>query len=427
MKTSVIGLGKIGLPLAVQFAKKGRQVIGLDNSLNVVRLINNGQEPFPGEFNLGNLLLEVMENGNLSATTDVKKAVEESENIVVCIPLVVNAEAQPEFENMDLLVLEIGKYLKKGTLISFETTLPVGTTRSRFTAILEQESRMKVGVDFFVVFSPERVLTGRIFSDLRKYPKLVGGVTKACTRKGVQFYETVLDFDERPDLRRANGVWHLDSCESAEFAKIAETTYRDVNIGLANEFALFAQDISVDIGEVIEASNSQPFSHIHSPGISVGGHCIPVYPQFYTWGNPNAEIVKAARRANAQMPIAAVGQIKNKLGPIRDRSIGILGLTYRPGVKETAFTGAKVLKEELEMLGARVFILDPFYSPSELTDLGYEPLTDFDKVDGLILHTAHSEFLALKHTDFPNLRFIFDGRNFFTNWSKIQNITYLHV
>src|SRR5262245_35450308 len=172
--------------------------------------------------------------------------------------------------------------------------------------MLEAGSGLTAGKDFFLVFSPERVLTGRVFADLRRYPKLVGGVDEVSAERGVAFYEAVLDFDDRPDLTRANGVWDLGSAEASEMAKLAETTYRDVNIGLANQFARFAATHGIDALKVIEASNSQPYSHIHRPGIAVGGHCIPIYPRFYLWNDPEATVVAAARAANAAMPEYAV-------------------------------------------------------------------------------------------------------------------------
>ena len=136
------------------------------------------------------------------------------------------------------------------------------------------------------MFSPERVLTGRVFADLRKYPKLVGGIDPESEKRGIEFYESVLDFDERDDLPKPNGVWPMGSAEAAEMAKLAETTYRDVNIGLANQFARFADKNGIDVYAVIEACNSQPYSHIHQPGIAVGGHCIPVYPRLYLHNDP---------------------------------------------------------------------------------------------------------------------------------------------
>ncbi|MFD0851846.1 nucleotide sugar dehydrogenase, partial [Actinomadura adrarensis] len=179
---------------------------------------------------------------------------------------------------------------------------PVGTTRTRWAPMLEEGSGLAAGTGFHLVFSPERVLTGRIFEDLRRYPKLVGGIDEASARHGVEFYEQVLDFDERTDLPQPNGVWDLGSAEASELAKLAETTYRDVNIGLANQFARYADTVGVDITKVIDACNTQPYSHIHMPGIAVGGHCIPVYPRMYLWNDPTATVVRSAREANAAMP-----------------------------------------------------------------------------------------------------------------------------
>ena len=155
--------------------------------------------------------------------------------------------------------------------------------------------------DFFLCHSPERVFSGRIFADLRKYPKLVGGTDEKSNDLAVEFYERILDFDDRPDLERANGVWNLGSSEAAEMAKLAETTYRNVNIALANEFALHAQDLGLDVFSVIEASNSQPFSHIHRPGVAVGGHCIPVYPKFYMHTDTSSKIPKVSTQINESM------------------------------------------------------------------------------------------------------------------------------
>ena len=142
------------------------------------------------------------------------------------------SEGVPDFGWMDAATRDVARGLQPGTLVSYETTLPVGTTRNRFRAMLEEGSGLVCGQDFFLVFSPERVFTGRVFADLRKYPKLVGGVDEASASRGVDFYAQVLDFDERPDLDRPNGVWDLGSAEASELAKLAETTYRDVNIGL---------------------------------------------------------------------------------------------------------------------------------------------------------------------------------------------------
>lgn len=412
MIVSVVGMGKIGLPLAVQYASRGHTVVGIDISEKTVDFVNEGKEPFPGEAGLAGALLDVRHKGLLTATTSYESAIPESEVVVVVVPLFVDDDDQPDFGWMDSATKSIGANLTTDTLIIYETTLPIGTTRNRWKPILEGESGLKEGRDFHIVFSPERVLTGRVFQDLRKYPKLVGGLSPEGAQQAIRFYESVLEFDAREDLAERNGVWDLGSAEAAEMAKLAETTYRDVNIALANQFALHAYDFGVDIYKVIEACNSQPYSHIHQPGISVGGHCIPVYPRLYLSTDKNSEVVRVARELNSTMPARLTEKFASLLGDISDKTILILGAAYRPGVKETAFSGVFSISDRLRQLGANCVVLDPLFSAEELRSLGLEPLTDHAAVTGLILHTSHEEFLNLSPSDFPNLQLVLDGRNF---------------
>ena len=420
MKILVIGMGKIGLPLAVYLARNN-QVIGLDNNLETVNQVNAGQEPFPGEKNLQEQLTQVVNTKNLIATTESQQAIKSADVIIVCVPLIVNEKNMPDFRNIDSVVLEIGRNIKIGTLVSFETTLPVGTTRDRFSRSIELNSKYKVGEDFYVVFSPERVLTGRIFEDLIKYPKLVGGVTDSCTTKGENFYKLVLDFGENQTSVSKKNVWALKNCETAEFAKIAETTYRDVNIGLANEFAIYSKKKGIDFAEVITAANSQPYSNIHSPGISVGGHCIPVYPYFYMTDNQNSNIVNSARSQNSAMPDFAVNEIKENISSLNNMRIGILGITYRPGVKEVAFSGALDLLRLLKKENAVVYGFDPYYTEKEIITLGFNFANNYEDLDGIIVHTAHPEFLEIDLSLNPALKFLYDGRNMFSHLKYLQN------
>lgn len=410
MKIAVVALGKIGLPLAVQFAKKGHQVIGCDVNQKTVELINAGLEPFPGEAHLGDYLKAVVAAGDLTATTDTKAAVAQSDVVVVVVPLFVDRDGNPDFGWMDSATQDIAEAIKPGTLVSYETTLPVGSTRKRFGAAIEKISGLTAGVDFHLVFSPERVLTGRVFADLRKYPKLVGGINAQSAAAGINFYKQVLDFDDRPDLSEPNGVWDMGSAEASEMAKLAETTYRDVNIGLANQFALFAETANIDISKVIAASNSQPFSHIHQPGIAVGGHCIPIYPRFYLWNHPEATVVRAAREANAAMPAHAVTLLANALGSLADKKIVVLGISYRGGVKESAFSGIFPTVAALKSAGAQVFVHDPMYSDAEIEALGFKPYVMGSAVDGLILQADHHEYRALTSASFPGVCAVVDGR-----------------
>lgn len=321
---------------------------------------------------------------------------------------------------MDSATEAIGKGLKKGTLVSYETTLPVGTTRTRFAKALEKQSGLKAGIDFHLVFSPERVFTGRVFADLRKYPKLVGGINEESAQSGIDFYNSVLDFDTRDDLERPNGVWDLGSSEAAELAKLAETTYRDVNIALANQFALYAENHGIDIHKVIEASNSQPFSHIHRPGIAVGGHCIPIYPRMYLWNDPEATVVRAAREANALMPSKVVAKLAEIHGDLRGQKVVVLGASYRGGVKETAFSGVFATVNALIELGAQTFVHDPLYSDEELKSLGFNPYHLGKEIDAAIVQADHSIYKNMSKGDLPGILTFVDGRGILdsNNWEN---------
>lgn len=410
MKIAVIALGKIGLPLAVQFASKGHEVVGVDVNQTVVDLVNAGREPFPGEAHLQEHLSELVPAGHLRATTDYADAVPGADAVVLVVPLFVDDEARPDFGWMDAATTSLGEHLTPGTLVSFETTLPVGTTRERWKPMLEKISGLTEGKDFHLVFSPERVLTGRVFADLRKYPKLVGGLSPEGAARATAFYEAVLDFDDRPDLTRANGVWDLGSAEAAELAKLAETTYRDVNIGLANQFARFAATHGIDVYQVIDASNSQPYSHIHQPGIAVGGHCIPVYPRLYLWNDPEATVVAAARAANAGMPDYTIGLLEGAYGDLSGARVVVLGASYRGGVKETAFSGVFAAVEALKSRGAAPLVHDPMYSDDELERLGFVPFHLGDNADAAVVQADHAEYRELGPAELPGIKAFIDGR-----------------
>ncbi len=411
MKIAVVALGKIGLPLAVQFASKGHDVVGVDVNPQVVALVNAAAEPFPGEAHLQEKLTELVPAGRLRATTDYADAIPGADAVVLVVPLFVDdATWQPDFGWMDDATRSLAAHLTPGTLVSYETTLPVGTTRTRWKPLIEEISGLTEGEDFDLVFSPERVLTGRVFADLRRYPKLVGGLTERGAQRATEFYEAVLDFDERPDLERANGVWDLGSAEAAELAKLAETTYRDVNIGLANQFARFAEREGIDVQAVIDASNSQPYSHIHRPGIAVGGHCIPVYPRLYLFNDPDATVVRAAREANAAMPAHAVALLEAATGPLTGLRVVVLGAAYRGGVKETAFSGVFPTVEALRAAGATPLVHDPLYSDEELAKLGLDAYHVGEQVDAAVVQADHAEYRTLGEADLPGVRTLVDGR-----------------
>ncbi len=410
-KVTIVGLGKIGLPFAIQAASSGHSVWGCDINSKTVELVNAGQAPFPGEAGLDGRLSEVIKSGTLTASTRTSQAVAESRVVVILVPVVVDDKGSPDFSAIDSATEEIAKGLKSGTLVCYETTLPVGTTRNRFGKMLEAKSGLRCGEDFHLAFSPERISSGTAFHDFGYYPKIVGGVNSVSEGAAAVFYESIFQFQDRPDLSRQNGVWRIGSTEAAELAKLAETTYRDVNIGLSNQFAAYSERIGVDIYKVIEACNSQPFSHLHQPGIAVGGHCIPVYPHFYLQEDPAASIVRAAREANKATPKRMVDLVSAHFGDLSGKIIAVLGLAYRAGVKEHAFSGAKDLVQEAIARGARPYVNDPMYSDDELQSLGFEVFEFGSFCDAVILHTNHKEYFNINPSQFPGAQIYIDGRN----------------
>ncbi len=426
MTACVVALGKIGLPLAVQIASKDERVIGADIDPSVVELVANGKEPFPGEADLEEKLNKVIDSGMLRATTNTTEAVRESDYVIVVVPVIVDKQGNPDFTAIDAATNDIAKGLKTGCLISYETTLPIGTTRNRFLPALESKSGLKCGTDFFLCHSPERVFSGRIFADLRKYPKLVGGTDSESSRKAVEFYKRILDFDHRDDLEKPNGVWDLGTSEAAEMAKLVETTYRNVNIALANEFALHAQDLGLDIFPVIDAANSQPFSHIHQPGIAVGGHCIPVYPKFYMASDTECDLPAVSVEMNESMPVRVIEMVRDEISSLDGKRVAILGAAYRGGVKETAFSGVFPLAVEIEKQGGIPVVHDPMYSANELKEIGLLSFDLKEHCDVAIVQADHEIYAELTADDLPGVSHLFDGRNI-VNKTKLAPITVIRL
>ncbi len=403
MRAVVVALGKIGLPIAAKIASAGHSVVGCDVNQNIVDLVNRAEVPFPGEEGLGEALLELVPSGRLRASTDTTSEVAKGADLIIAVPpLVVDERARPDYRALDAVVRDIGRGLQTGTVVSVETTLPVGTTRHRVAPALAEVSGLRAEEDFFAVHSPERVYSGRIFADLDTYPKLVGGLSEDGERRAVELYSSFI----APEVRA------MGSAEAAELTKLAETTYRDVNIALANEFARFADRMGIDVIQVIDAANSQPFSHIHRPGIAVGGHCIPVYPRFYLSGDPRARLPLVSREVNESMPRYAVDLLAGELPDgLAGARVLILGVTYRGDVKETAFSGAFAVRQELERRGARTLADDPLYDDAELRALGFEPWNG-EEVEAAILQADHSPYAELTPADLPGVRALIDGRDF---------------
>lgn len=401
-----MGLGKIGLPLAAQYAARGLTVIGCDVAPHVVAAVNSGYSLIKGEPGLAEVVAETVADGRLTATTDTTKAVRQSDVTVVIVPLMIGENRKLDFKSIDAATHAIARGLRRDHLIIYETTLPVGSTRGRFGEMFEDIAGLRAGHDFWLAFSPERVYSGRVFSDLSRYPKIVGGVDPTSTARAIEFYRLALGAE----------VMQVASAELAELVKLIETTYRDVNIALANEFAQYAAELGLDITTAIRAANTQPYSHIHAPGIGVGGHCIPVYPYLLMYGDNEGnglKLPRLARSVNDQMPWYAVDLLADALRGLSGRRVLILGLAYRENVKETAFTATKSLIAALQSRGAQVLLNDPLFSLEEIEAYGVHgiELNGSLPVDAVILQCYHDTYRSLDLSQFKGCRVVLDGRN----------------
>lgn len=423
MRIAVVGLGHIGLPLGVQYASRGHEVLGIDVDPRIVESLTAGTSPHDDEAALVERVPELVAAGRLRAATwDGADRLREAEAVVVIVPVVVDAERQIDFGPIDAATRDIARRIGPGTLVLYETTLPVGTTRDRFGPMLVEGSGLTLDVDLFLAFSPERVLVGRVLLDLRRYPKIVGGTSDESTRRAVELYRSVLD--------EGTEVWGVANAETAEMTKLAETTYRDVNIAYANELARYAARHGIDVGEVIGAANSQPYSHIHQPGVGVGGHCIPVYPHFLFNDDPELRIPPLAREINESMAGWTVDLVEDRLGSLDGESVLVLGVAYRGDVREDAFSSAFRLRDELLAAGARVYAHDPFFDDEHLRGLGFEPhpLEGGDPVRVAVLQAAHAEYLQLDPSSVPGLELMVDGRNILDaqRW-RAGGVTYVGI
>lgn len=404
---AVIGAGKMGLPLACALAQGGAKVIACDINKTVVDTINQGIAPFD-EPGLADVLKDVVGRKQLKATIDTLQAVGESNVVIVIVPVLLTADRHADLAVINAVSQNIAQNMKPGTMISYETTLPVGGTRS-LLPILES-SGLKAGVDFDLVFSPERVKSQKVLANLCKTSKIVGGINEVAAERGAAFYARYL---KAP-------IINVGSLEAAELVKLAGMVYRDVNIALANELARYADAVNVDIKSVLKAANTDGEASILEPGLGVGGHCTPVYPYFLLHDADkrcvSASLVGDSRLINDMQPAYVVDGLERKYGKIAGKAVLILGLAFRPQVKESILSPAFLLRHELESRGARVLLCDPLYNNDEIEYAGFVPSSLEAEVipEILILNTAHDAFAC---PDFASLykrgcRFIVDGRNF---------------
>lgn len=405
MKVVVIGAGKMGLPLAAQIAHNGALVAACDIRPEVVEAINRGECPID-EPGVAALVEATVRSQRLSASTDTVAAAAQSDVVIVIVPVLLTSDRNADLSVIEAVSWQIAQGLHQGMMISYETTLPVGSCR-RLVAILES-SGLKAGTDFDVVFSPERVKSQLVLQNLTKNPKVVGGITPQSAARGAAFYEKYLGAP----------VINVGSLEAAELVKLAGMLYRDVNIALANELARYAEAAGIDFFPIITAANTDGEAALLLPGIGVGGHCTPVYPYFGIRDgqrrNTPLTLAERARQINDEQPRHLLNRLEKNWGPLAGKTALILGLGFRPQVKEHIFSPAFQLDTELHRKNAIVHLHDPLYSAAEIEAHGFTPgsLEETSVAQVLILNTSHIAYADLDFSELATrgLQAVVDGR-----------------
>ena len=366
MKISVIGLGKAGLPLAAVIADSGLDVLGVDINERRCDMINKGDNPIGEEPGLSQLIKKYG-GKRLIATSNAVDAAKQSSVHIVIVPLFIGQNKKPDFSLVVHALEDISRGLKKKDLVVLETTVPVKSTETLVKHSLEKNSGLEAGKDFYLAYSPERIMTGYSISRFKEFPKLVGGIDKNSTNKSFEVYK-----------KFANPV-KVSNSRTAELAKIAEGVYRDVNIALANELLKISEHYGIDFWEMREAAKHE-YCNIHEPG-NVGGHCIPVYPWFLI-NELDAPLIRVSRDLNDKM----IEHYAEKVDKIGGKKVGIVGLSYREGVKEKAYSRSIDFINLLRKKGYEIYGLDPLYTKKEIeTEFGVKYLDDFNKMDVIVL------------------------------------------
>ena len=355
MKIAIIGLGYVGLPLALQFTRSGVEVLGLDIDPAKVDSLNQGKSYI--KHIESSAVAEAVKSGSFSATTDFKR-IQETEAAIICVPTPLNKNREPDISYIIDTGSSIGPHLQKGMLVVLESTTYPGTTDEDLRTVLEEASGMKAGVDFHLAFSPEREDPGNAQSKVEIIPKVVGGYTPACLERAKAVYG-----------RAIKTLIPVSSCRVAEATKLLENIFRSVNIALVNELKLVYTAMGIDVWEVIQAAKTKPFGFMpFYPGPGLGGHCIPIDPFYLTWKAreylQNTRFIELAGEINTSMPTYVINRTSEALNAHRKAVNGsrvlVVGLAYKPNVDDERESPSYTLMELLKERGAEVAYYDPY-------------------------------------------------------------------
>jgi len=411
-KIGVIGLGYVGLPLAIEFVNAGFDVVGIDIDEKKINSINNKNNYIKDVDD--NLLIKAVNDGMLIATNDFA-CVKELDTISICVPTPLNKQKDPDISFIISVMDKIKNYIHEEMAIILESTTYPGSTKELILPYIENNG-FNVGKDVFLCFSPERIDPGNKNFNTSNTPKVIGGISKACSIVGEKLYSTII-----------NEVITVSSTETAEMVKLLENTFRAINIGLANEIAIMCEKLGVNAWEVIDAAATKPFGYMKFlPGPGLGGHCIPIDPHYLSWKlktlNYDARFIQLAGEINTNMPNHIINLISNNLNKrhkaLNNSTILIVGVAYKKDINDTRESPALDIIQLLHNAGAKIDYYDPYVPELIYNDMSMESLNQLenDKLknyDVCVVVTDHSNIdYEMIHN---NCQLIIDTRNVFNN------------
>jgi len=409
-RIGILGLGYVGLPLAVVFAEAGFNVTGIDPDVRKVDSLKKGISYIPDVKTAS--VEKIVESGHFTATTDFS-VLKDMDAVSICVPTPLRKTGDPDMSFIMSATEELAKYMHKGMVVVLESTTYPGTTREMLLPTLGAEHDLTIGEDWFLAFSPERVDPGREDFTTINTPKVMGGITEACGEVATVWYEGAIQT-----------VHHVSTAEAAEMSKLLENTFRMINIGLVNELAIMCERLGVDVWEVIDAAASKPFGFMKfTPGPGLGGHCIPIDPLYLSWKmktfNYNARFIELASEINTNMPRYVVSRV---LDAMNDRSkvlngskVLVLGVAYKPDINDVRESPAMDVIGLLQNKGAQVEYHDPFIPHIHHETDGWQMDSVKDMVasvkeaDAVVIITNHKEYDY--NAIVESAKFVFDTRN----------------
>ena len=405
LRVCVIGIGRIGLPTALSFAKSGLQTIGVDINENLVQNVNSGKFPLKDEPGYEEIFNDVIRNKKLSATTKIEDAVSNSDLILLSLPTPMDENNIPDYSALRNVGSKLSDILSPNSLVIVESTIEPGFIEDDMVSLISKSGKLQVGKNFFIGVCPENANPGEILHDFTNLPRLVGGINPQITKIIKSIYDFVFSVE----------LVEMPNCKTANAVKLTTNVFRDINIAFISELSLMFEKLGIDTNKVLEAAKKKYNFQVHYPGAGVGGPCLPInsYQLLNTAKRigSNLSIIESGRKINEKMPShvidLTIDAFKESGKSITNSEILILGISYKPNVKDIQLTPAKHIIKKLKSLGVNISIYDPYFSSTKIFDIDVSnSISDelLKKMDAAIIVTAHEEFFKFEISNFSKMK-----------------------